>query len=361
VKERLRGKAIALAALLFIALVTGGPAAASTVSGAPAVAAGAGSNVVSWGVNVHPEDADWTLEGAGRAFDHARKLGCRFVRTDFYWSELEPARDAWDEGRAAWFGAYLDAAAAKGLYVQVILTGAPGWARDLYGASPDAFFEEFEEYCAEVARRYGTRVHYYQIWNEADNFLDFVSLPDDWRLFAGGRAGLESRDADFETYANLTSLPWSEWALDDWMRRAPGAIDIVGVDYYPGTWAMTPYEDWTPLRRVLDKTTDPDDPAYGKKVAVQETGFSTWLCFWHNEKDQRNWINASLPALRTIVSVHNARFPNKVVSCTWYELRDMDTSGGWWLEYHFGILRSDWSKKPGFGDLRARIAEFVPR
>jgi hypothetical protein len=346
-----------IATLLFFissGVATGATPPPAAGSGTPTV----GVRPVEWGVTLHPEDAGYDVANARLELGIIRKLGCGFVRTDFCWSDLEPARDQWDGGKLRFYSDFLDAARSMGLQVQVLLSRAPDWAKTLYGVDPDGFFEEYRQYCAEVARRFGSRVHYYQIWNEADNFLDFVPFWDDWRLFKSGHAGLEKYDRDFETYVNTTSLPWTEWELNDWLRRAGDAIDIIGVDYYPGTWTITPYDDWSPLQRVLEKISDPNDPAFGKKAAIQETGFSTFLCFWHNEFDQKNWINTSLPALREIIRSHNARYANKVVSCCWYELLDTDTSGGWWLENHFGILRSDWSKKPGFGDLRARIAEF---
>jgi len=357
-RKTLTARSLVLVPSIILILLSGSAVYAPAV-GATDPPAGTASAAASWGVNLHPEDTEYDIGRAVLAFSHIRDLGCRFVRTDFWWSELEPRVDCWNEERFQWFSDYLGAARKKGLQVQVVLTGAPGWARDLYRSTPAGFFEEYQEYCAEVAKRYGARVHYYQMWNEADSILDFVVPWDDWRLFTNARSGLGKYDDDFETYVNLVAgLPWSEPTLDGWMRRAGAAIDIIGLDYYPRTWLIAPPGDWAPLKRLLKKITDPSDPCYGKKAAVQETGFATFCPLGHSEQDQIAWINTSLPALREVVRTHNRDHPNRIISCNWYELIDADTSGGIWPEPHFGILRDDRSKKPAYGALKKRIYGF---
>lgn len=311
----------------------------------------------SWGMCIHDGDLGNDVDTARRAFDMIVDLGCRFIRTDFSWMGFELDRDVWNEDYIGWISDLTDAALEKGLQVQALLSSPPDWAVALYGSDRDQFLDEYTEYCAEVARRFKDRIYYYQIWNEAENPEDFIPQGEEWRLFPAGRKGLELEDGDFESIVNIGGgIGWEPY-LDDWLGKAGDSIDIIGLDTYPGTHHPGPYDNVSDLKTLLNKTTDPLDACYGKKVMIEETGFSTYKS-GHTQVEQREWINDALSAFRDVIDKHNSKYPNKFLSCCWYELLDADTSGPGDVELRFGILETDWTPKLGYSDLRAQIAAY---
>ena len=96
--------------------------------------------------------------------------GFGWVRLRVDWGRVEPARGqfAWDETDAL-----IDAAAGAGLVPVMVLDGSPAWARtpEDRGAhdnprAPPADPADFARFASAFADRYGTRVRFYQLWDE---------------------------------------------------------------------------------------------------------------------------------------------------------------------------------------------------
>ncbi len=312
-----------------------------------------------FGVNLHPDDIGLDEQSASVTLERARELGFRFLRTDFPWSELEPAPGKWDEKRFEWFKWYVEFAAKHGLQVQVVVGSPPEWARNLYFENPASFFWEFYEYSREIAKRFGRYVYFYQVWNEADSPRDFVLPWDDWKLFRAGSAGIRSQDSSSEIIVNfISSIPWWELKLNYWMLAAGRSIDIIGIDHYPGTWYFGNYDDWSPLERLCAKTQTQADPCFGKRIAIQETGFSTFLPIFHGENDQKRWIERSLPSLKNVINRYNLTSPRKFVSVCFYELYDAGFKPGFWVEDYFGIVKKNGVEKSGYQSLKNCVHSF---
>lgn len=315
-----------------------------------------------WGCNLHPEapDACYNITKACEAFEYIANLGCRFVRTDFCWYDLEHTNNNWNESMINWYNEYINAARTYGLDVLVILYRYPQWSVDLYNSNKTKFFEEFEEYCAKVASLYGDRIYYYQLWNEANHpTADPIAAEDDWKLFYYANRGLALYDSNYKSIVNIlcNTLGWED-DLNNWLSNAKESIDIIGIDHYPGTWTATGYDDWYPLDALINRITNPTDPCYGKEGAIMETGYSTYV-IGHAEPQQQDFINTALPIIKDKVKAHNRNHTNKIILANWYELIDSNSGGGGDIEYHFGVLYTDRAKKPAYEDLAYQIKTFT--
>ncbi len=123
----------------------------------------------------------------------------------------------------------------------------------------------------------------------------------------------------------------------------------------PGTWINQPYDHWDELDTLFTITDE-----YGKKAAVIETGFSTYkiviplppplppiVIVNHTEEMQKEFINTAFPAIRGKAQANE----RNLTFVTWYELVDEDNpSVPIEAEKHFGIIRSNFTKKLGYND-----------
>jgi len=101
--------------------------------------------------------------------------GFNVVRCDFYWDAIQPSGP--DEWRFEHYDRMVEAFAAQGVEMQVILSYNTRWAapEDLRDASdrrawlfaPPAI-EPWRRYVATLVERYRDRVRFWEIWNEAD-------------------------------------------------------------------------------------------------------------------------------------------------------------------------------------------------
>jgi hypothetical protein len=293
-------------------------------------------------------------------------LGARFVRADVWWYVIEPERGRIDAAALASYSRALDEARRHGLEVLVVLSNAPAWARALYEhGDRQAFYDAFRDYSSAVARMAGARVRNYQLWNEPNHALDFVDGDGDLQLFARGKAGVRAgltsiglASHRFTTMLNVLvdghdSPIGPSWTSDVRFYMDHGAaasIDVIGIDHYPGTWS---FGDWG--GNILDRLGDLGR-TYAKAVAVLETGFSTTPCTlpFNSEGQQARWIGEQLPRMRSKAralersGVHVAMF-------NWFKIEDRDTHDCFDPEDHFGVVRSDRTKKPAYDALRKEI------
>jgi hypothetical protein len=109
-------------------------------------------------------------------------MGTRVIRlwdTHTRWMNIEPARGQWDFQRV---DLYVDYAERHGAQVLLTLGQAPAWAvsdpkaRCFYesGCSPPRNLDDWRNYVRALATRYGSRVEYWELWNEPD-------IPQFWR------------------------------------------------------------------------------------------------------------------------------------------------------------------------------------
>ena len=119
------------------------------------------------------DDAHLLFGDRGPALDAATSLGAVYVRANVAWAGAAPNPNSRSAPAApvydfAPYDRLIDEAAARGLRVQLTLTGpAPAWASGAHKAGvdrPDA--KRFGAFAAQAAAHFRGRVQRYSVWNE---------------------------------------------------------------------------------------------------------------------------------------------------------------------------------------------------
>jgi hypothetical protein len=134
------------------------------------------------------------LAGNGPAAPVLRGMGASIDRVEARWDRIEPAPNEFD---FVALDGMVDEGQHWGYQVVLVVDGAPGWAVDapaLVGAGPPAHLDQpayrpdgtpnpanpWAAFLVVLARRYGTRVNAWEVWNE-ENFRDYWhGAPEDY-------------------------------------------------------------------------------------------------------------------------------------------------------------------------------------
>lgn len=303
-----------------------------------------------WSCSLHADDIAHNVSEATPVLTRAADLGCRALRTDLSWKDLEPARGIHDAGHIAFYRAYFAAACSSGLAPFPVLSQAPQWAKELYSSNSSAFFAEAENYATQVMQLVspcGTLPLRVQLWNELNHVPSRWVRRDACALLSALGRGVRHVSTTAQLWVNaMADDPLWKRDVDGWIQDgcAGAYIDGVGIDHYPGTWTLSRWGDWTPLTTLLDATEGGVGAWRNRKAGVLETGFSSWSSVLASEMDQAAWVNVSLPALRA----HAARAASFELA-NWYELLDGTHTGTVPQEAHFGVMRAGTlERKPAF-------------
>lgn len=119
---------------------------------------------------------------------HTRIL--RLWDTHTRWMDLEPAKGQWNFRR---IDKYVDFAQQNGADVLLTLGQTPAWAAADHtakchygvGCSQPANLQDWRDYVRTLANRYGSRVRYWELWNEPDNPPFWRGSPQQLAIMAG--------------------------------------------------------------------------------------------------------------------------------------------------------------------------------
>jgi hypothetical protein len=174
------------------------------------------------GLNVH-------VPSAAIIDDVALNLGMRSIRVDFDWFAIEPQRGVfrWDEHDRV-----VDHAARRGLEVLATLAYTPAWASSVPGnprtSDPPASTAFWTDIVGRAVARYGSRVGYWQLWNEPNVRQFWTGSMQQYRtqiLVPGAAAARAARPGVQIVAPGLANL--RDWR--DWLREALAARDVIDV------------------------------------------------------------------------------------------------------------------------------------
>lgn len=215
-----------------------------------------------YGVNVHAPGGDELK----RLLDRAEEAGIGWIRIDFLWSVVEPAR-----GKREWavYDEIVREARARGIEVYASLLGTPAWATDgppAAGVPRDV--ADWRAFVSESARRYRGRVKAWGVWNEPNLAAFWAGTRPQYVDLLLRPAAEEIRKADPDALVcgpDLAHLgggaaAWYDWLLDS-MRWARDVIDVVTHHVYDrdGNAGVT--------RKLDGSTTFGDQPRFWSLVA----------------------------------------------------------------------------------------------
>ncbi len=160
------------------------------------------------GINI--ELSELTGERLGRTLAELEAGGIRWVRFTLPWDQIEPARGQFDWAR--WDAIFAELAKHPSLEPVVVLDGSPAWARAAADAdnlqAPPHERADFGAFASAVAKRYGDRVRYYQVWHEPNIAPHWGARPVDPAGYMGllREAAVQLRAADADAQVVLAAL-----------------------------------------------------------------------------------------------------------------------------------------------------------
>jgi hypothetical protein len=294
-------------------------------------------------ITYHPWYHQFQPSVANRCLAEAAELGAGYIRIDIRWKDLFPDGHVLNEAAWTWYDNYLTAATNwYGLKTFIVLSNAP---RAALRFPVDQRLNAWSEYVQVVAERVGERCYGYQILNEPNNPV-FKIFPDDCLMSALLTAASIIRriNPEARTAINiLADLPGWLGKLEDICEKTDGAIDIAGLDFYPDTWTVSvgsAASNWSHLtNRIIAKRGNEGSPLQGVPIAILETGYSTNVPWFRDERHQARYFEALGRAAK---SLDDRLGRDAVLFLGVHELTDSDSNGRPVdPEAHFGLLRSD--------------------
>jgi hypothetical protein len=151
----------------------------------------------------------------------AREGGIVWAKQQFFWAEIER-----EQGQFRWekYDAIVDLCEAYGLQIVARLDGAPNWTRQddsMPGRPPDDF-ELYGEFVYRFVEHYRGRIHYVQIWNEPNLFIEWGNRPVD--------------PAGYVELLEIAHRRAKEADPDVYVLSAPLAITLGEPHSEPGKW-----------------------------------------------------------------------------------------------------------------------------
>jgi hypothetical protein len=285
-----------------------------------------------YGINAHlPSSA---------MLDRVAAAGIAWIRVDFNWVTMEPARGVYDWTLT---DTVVTEARARGLNIYATLAYSPAWANGGQAPNtPPLNADDWYNFVYETVSRYRDQVQHWGMWNEP-NFKAFwsgsVTEYLQMILEVGARA---VRDVQ----GGLVLDP--ELGMeDDWwvwfyqiLAQKPDDLDIVTIHSYQDSGhdvlrrvsGPVPPWDWPTVRDVMQAT-----GTTGKPLWLTETGWNTADV---SEDQQASYVDQVLEGFQSA----------GIAKVFVYQLVDEA-----YPEWH-GILQQDLSPKPAYEAYQRRIA-----
>jgi hypothetical protein len=310
-----------------------------------------------WSAAVESTDETSATHGVGthilggsrdltRSLDAISEMGLTSIRDDAPWARVEVRRgeyqipESWDR--------VVDAANAKGISVLLILD----YGNSFYdgGDKPRSSeaVDAYVKYVQFVVNHFKGRVHRYEIWNEWDSTTGRTtkgSAEDYFNLVRHSFPAIKSIDPHADVLVGAVTADGLE---HDFVEKlvALGTLDYADglsihpyikcrLQHSPADWA-----DWmVRIEENLAWRTGKAVPIY-----VTEMGWPTFAgdCGFA-EASQAEF------AVGLFRETHSLPF---IKGVWWYDLQD-DGADLKDREYHYGLLRLDYSPKPAFEALKA--------
>jgi len=193
------------------------------------------------------EISDLSDAELGKTLDDYVALGARWLRTDFYWGDVQPERPNdynWEN-----LDRVIKAATERGLRLVGLPHATPQWATDGGGMRSEENIRHFAEFVLAAVKRYKSIKHW-EIWNE-QNLESFWDERPDPRAYANllkvVYAAIKAEDASLTVIAGgLSPVPRTgsgHYSAVEYLARmyesgVKGSFDAVG--FHPYSWPLMP-------------------------------------------------------------------------------------------------------------------------
>jgi beta-glucosidase/6-phospho-beta-glucosidase/beta-galactosidase len=301
-------------------------------------------------ITYHPWYHQFRPSIANQCLAEAAELRAGYIRIDIRWKDLIPDGRKVDEAAWDWYQSYLQVAHDwYGLEPVIVLSNPPA---AVFQYSLDMRLALWTRYVDEVAHRAGDLCKVYQVLNEPNNpvFRIFPTRNTATAIVSAATAIRRRNPAAKITINILVDLWGWESALTKILQESGSAIDIIGFDYYPGTWTVSTRSDSSNWNRFVDllvrSRKSSSSSLHRRPVAIMETGYATNLQAFRNENQQVRYLRTLEMAMTRL----DAQVGHEgLILMGIHELSDSDTSAFFDPEAHFGLLTSDTlRRKTGF-------------
>lgn len=288
-------------------------------------------------ITYHPEYQDFNASKAHQGLKEAAELGVEFVRTDVRWSAVFPDGITPNKYAFAWYRAFFKEVRACGLEPIIVLSSPPTSLRRL---PAHEFLNRWRIYVEQVVTQLGDVCVMFQVLNEPNNpiysIFDSATLP---QAVALASHLIKGRVSGSQVLVNfIADLPNWQREAERLLIQTGTSIDVVGIDHYPGTWALSSNRSWLKCLKKLSSidTTIQGSAWYGRKLAIMETGFATNVPWLRGLTQQKEFYLDLKQSLQNLGSLRN-----KILFVGFYELCDSDSNAFLNPEAHFGLLMDD--------------------
>ncbi len=332
-----------------------------------------------------------SLDAAGRDMLFARIGDVHFgwIRQQIRWSAYEPTKGNFQNDYATRVDTLVNLAAAKGVRVLFSTVNSPAWAGTGGGLPRNP--QDYADFVAFMARRYGAKVQAYEVWNEENYAHETGGAVDVATYLPVLKAGYQALKAVNPqitvVFGGLTPTAVTghpEIAVDDIefltkiYAMSGGEVkryyDVLGA--HPGSTCNPPESSWPDQPATNPCGTDPDgtrsytsDNAFyfkrllqlrqamerngegGKKIWLTEFGWGSTTqplpayayAGYVSEAQQAQYLLGAIALCRS--------YPWMGQTFVW-NLNFQVTSTPSDEKWAYGILRKDWSPRPAYDALK---------
>jgi len=274
----------------------------------------------------------------GKCLSEAASLGTAFLRSDIRWLDLLPDGETVNEEVSDWYRSYFLMVRAKGMEPIVVLSNPPSNIRHFKAIK---LRRVWEKYVHEVVHRFGDLCDTYQVLNEPNN--------PGYQIFPHREAGaaivsaakiIHGQISGARVIVNILAgiFNWKREATI-LLRECGDAIDVLGLDYYPGTWTIIDDPHWTQIKNFLLELNSDNNGLLsdGFRFAILETGYASNVRFLRGEDQQVNYFCQLGRVLDEVGACCGSR---GLAYVGIYELCDSNSFALLDPEAHFGLLES---------------------
>lgn len=324
---------------------------------APALAIGTIGHVA--GIALGDQLAGLSNARLNQVLNEVNSLGITWVRIDFDWGNVQPKSSATYDWTV--YDPIVSAIVAHHLNVLGVIAYTPPWARspncDGGEDCPPQDPAQFATYAASIAARYQSDgLHYWEIWNEPNDF-DFWATKADCGAYTSLLKATYPAVKKVDAHAIIITAGLSPQSTDNVNISPTDFLNCIysdgGKNYFdavgdhPYTFPQFPSNngnnDWAnmsqtspSLRSIMIANGDS-----AKKIWITEFGAPT------NGPDANWYVSENQQAQMLVQAVQLYQTYDWAGPFFWYTLEDGSTATDT-NENFFGLIRADGSPKPAF-------------
>ena len=303
----------------------------------------------------YPEETR-SIAAARQDLAAAHAAGATVLRIAFGWDAMEP-----EPGKYDWtfWDDFVQLATSYNIRLIPYVCYTPKWAATdqgkNYWRSPPRDPADFARFVAVLVRRYHTRIHSWELWNEPDNQAYWLGSPAQFAALV--RAGSASvRRVDPKATIVLGGIAGELDFLAKLLRdeELGPFVDVINIHSYYETWHPSPIEH---LPAYIDAAHGLIADTGGRQALwMAETGYSSvgdradvsgvYRAHFRGEHTEAAQAGALVRTFATALATE------KLSLIAWYRINDL-TSGqdviGDDNNRHLGLRRVDGAAKPALG------------